>query len=85
MAEAGMKPYEILRSGTARVGEYLKAKDAFGTISAGQRGDAVLLDANPLEDVNNYSRIAGVLVRGQWLPGSEIQAGLARISARNLR
>jgi imidazolonepropionase-like amidohydrolase len=85
MAEAGMKPYEILRSGTARVGEYLKSKDSFGTIAVGQRGDAVLLEANPLEDLGNYSRIAGVLVRGKWMPGSEIQAGLAKISARNLR
>ena len=85
MAEAGMTPYEILRSGTARVGEYLKAKDAFGTIAPGQRGDAVLLEANPLEDVGNCSRIAGVLVRGKWMSGNEIQAGLARISARNLR
>jgi len=85
MAESGMKPYEILRSGTARVGEYLKAKDSFGTIAVGQRGDAVLLNANPLEDVGNYSRIAGVLVRGKWMAGAEIEAGLARIAARNAR
>jgi len=85
MAAAGMTPYEILRSGTVSVGEYFKAKDAFGTIAVGQRADAVLVDANPLLDVSNMSKISGVLVRGKWMPASEIQAGLARIADRNAK
>lgn len=85
MAASGMKPYEILRSGTASVGEHFKAKDTFGTIAVGQRADAVLLDANPLEDVAHFSRLAGVMVRGRWMPGSEIQAGLKRVAERNSR
>jgi Amidohydrolase family len=32
MADAGMKPYDILRSGSYNVGLYLKEKDNFGTI-----------------------------------------------------
>ncbi len=85
MHEAGMKPYDILRSGTARVGEYLKAKDSFGTIAVGQRADAILVEANPLEDIGNLSKISGVLVRGKWMPKSEIQAGLEKIAARNAK
>jgi imidazolonepropionase-like amidohydrolase len=83
MVDLGMKPYDVLRSGTANVGAYLKAKDAFGTIAAGQRADAILVDANPLEDITNLSKISGVMVRGKWMPVSEIQAGLAKIAARN--
>jgi imidazolonepropionase-like amidohydrolase len=82
MESAGMKPYEVIRSGTANVGRYFKAKHAFGTIEKGQRADAVLLDGNPLESAANYSKIAGVLLRGRWMPASEIQAGLDRIAAR---
>jgi imidazolonepropionase-like amidohydrolase len=48
MADAGMKPYDILRSGTYNVGLYLKEKDNFGTIEVGKRADLILLNANPL-------------------------------------
>ena len=83
MAAAGMKPYEIIRSGTASVGEYFKGADKFGTLSAGSRADAILLDANPLDDVANVSRRAGVLVRGKWIPEAAIQAKLAEMAQRN--
>ena len=83
MAEAGMKPYDILRSGTASVGEYLKDKDKFGTLTVGSRADAILLDANPLDNLANVSRRAGVLVRGRWMPESAIQSRLAGIAKRN--
>ena len=44
---------------------------------AGKRADLLLLDANPLDDVGNVARRAGVMVRGRWLPESEIQRLLA--------
>lgn len=83
MAEAGMKPYDILRSGTAAVGEYFQAAEKFGTITTNSRADAILLDGNPLERVDNLSRVAGVMVRGRWMSGTEIQKALADIARRN--
>ena len=83
MAEAGMKPYDILRSGTAAVGEYFQDAEKFGTITTGSRADAILLDGNPLERVDNLSRVAGVMVRGRWISGAEIQKALADIARRN--
>ena len=81
MADAGMKPYDILRSGTYNVGLYLKEKDSFGTIEVGKRADLILLDANPLEDIDNIARRSGVMVRGRWLPEREIQSRLNQIAA----
>lgn len=81
MVAAGMSPYAALRSATATVGDYLRSKDRFGTVAAGARADLVLLEANPLIDVGHFARRAGVMVRGRWLPESEIQAGLQRIAA----
>ena len=83
MRDAGMSNYEILKSGTVNVGEYFKATDAFGTIEPGKRADLILLEANPLDDIANVSKIAGVMTRGKWLPRSEIDAGLAKIAAKN--
>lgn len=81
MRAAGMSPFDILASGTRSVGEYFRGQDRFGTVAAGQRADLILLDANPLADVANVSRIAGVMARGRWVPRAEIDAGLERIAA----
>ncbi len=82
MVEAGMKPFDVLRSGTAAVGGYYQT-EKFGLIAEGYRADAVLLDANPLTSVENLSRIAGVLANGGWLAGAQIQTRLAEIARRN--
>ncbi|HEX7091001.1 MAG TPA: amidohydrolase family protein [Longimicrobiales bacterium] len=81
MVEAGLTPYQVLESGTRNVALYLGTPDEFGTVAPGRRADLILLEANPLEDVGNVARRAGVMVRGRWLPESEIQARLARIAA----
>jgi imidazolonepropionase-like amidohydrolase len=80
MADAGMRPYEILKSATANVGEYFKDKDRFGVIAPGQRADLLLLEANPLEDAANVAKRSGVMVRGQWLTEREIQTRLEKIA-----
>ncbi len=81
MADAGMSAFEIVKSGTANVGQYFKAQDRFGTIAVGQRADLILVDANPLQDVAHMEKRSGVMLRGRWLPASEIDARLARIAA----
>ena len=77
---AGLTPYAVLRSATKNVGEYFKAKDTFGLVAPGNRADLVLLEANPLTDIGNIAQRAGVMLRGRWIPESEIQAGLAKIA-----
>lgn len=83
MTESGMTPYQILHSATKAVGDYLSARDAFGTVTPGSRADLMLVDANPLTDLTALARRSGVMVRGRWLPEAEIQRGLAEIAARN--
>lgn len=87
MAGAGLSPFEVLESGTSNVALYT-AEDlgldvAFGTVAPGMRADLLLLEANPLADVRNVARRAGVMVRGRWLPEVEIRARLAEIAARH--
>ncbi|HEX6938783.1 MAG TPA: amidohydrolase family protein [Longimicrobiales bacterium] len=82
MAEAGLTPYQILRAGTRNVAVYFDALDEFGTIAVGRRADLILLEANPLDDIANLQRRAGIMVRGRWLPEGEIQERLAGIARR---
>ena len=81
MADAGMSPYDVVRSGTAAVGEYFKDQDRFGTIAQGQRADLILVDANPLENLANIQKRSGVMVRGRWLTAADIDRRLAEIAA----
>lgn len=83
MAEAGLTPYAVLQAATRNAAEYFGAAGEVGTVEAGKRADLVLLDANPLQTVANASRIAGVMVRGRWLPRAELDRMLDEIAAAN--
>lgn len=84
MLEAGMSPYDILRSGTVLVGEYFADEDQFGQVKAGQRADLLLVDGNPLDDLSVLNQPAGVMVRGQWLSRQQLDSLLADIAAARL-
>lgn len=77
LVAAGLTPYQALKSGTANVGTYFGTQASVGTVAAGKRADLVLLDANPLTDIANSSRIAGVMVNGRWLSKADIDSRLA--------
>jgi imidazolonepropionase-like amidohydrolase len=81
MAAAGLTPQQILVSGTRNAARYFGAEQEFGSVAAGQRADLILLNGNPLTDLANVRRRAGVMVNGRWLPEAEIQARLERIAA----
>jgi cytosine/adenosine deaminase-related metal-dependent hydrolase len=46
---------------------FLGIADSVGTIGPGMAADLVLLDADPLDDIGNTRRIAGIVLRGRWL------------------
>ncbi|WP_412062109.1 amidohydrolase family protein [Rubrivirga sp. IMCC45206] len=85
MVAAGMTPYEILVSGTTAVGAHFAAFDTFGSVAPGHRADLVLVDADPLADAAHLRQIAGVMVRGRWLPRDAIDRRLAAIADRHAR
>jgi imidazolonepropionase-like amidohydrolase len=78
---AGMTPYEAIRAGTSDAAIFLHQENEFGTVATGRRGDLLLLEANPLEDVKNVSKRAGVMVNGHWLTEEELKQQLAALRA----
>ena len=84
---SGLTTYQVLESGTRNVGRYvresLRQPADFGTISVGDAADLVLLDADPIADLENLTRRSGVMVRGRWVSAAEIAAGLERIKAKH--
>lgn len=74
--EAGLTPYEAIRAGTADAAIFLQQEEEFGVVAAGRRADLLLLEANPLQEVTNVSKRAGVMVNGHWLTEAELQRRL---------
>ena len=73
LVQAGFTPYEAIEAGTQNAAEALGVLDEFGTVAEGARADLILVEENPLEDVANVRKRAGVMLRGTWLPEAQLQ------------
>lgn len=78
MVAAGMTPSDVIVASTKNAAEFLRLNDV-GTVAAGKRADFLVLDANPLDDITNTRKIAGVYLRGAAIDRTAIKA---RISGR---
>jgi imidazolonepropionase-like amidohydrolase len=67
LVRSGLPPGEALRAATYEPARYFDALDSLGTIAPGKLADLVLLDANPLDRIENarQQHIAAVLTRGR--------------------
>ncbi|NLP10779.1 amidohydrolase family protein [bacterium] len=77
--QAGFTPLEALQTATYNAAEFLGQLDSLGTVEVGKSADLVLLDANPLEDINNTRKITAVVVGGKYYPRTSLDEMLVRI------
>ncbi len=77
---AGLPPLAVLQAATRNAAAYFGEQQQWGSIAPGMRADLVLLNGNPLENIQLARAIAGVMVRGQWLPKSELDARLEQVA-----
>jgi imidazolonepropionase-like amidohydrolase len=80
--EAGLSPYEALQTGTVNAARALHLEATIGAVEVGKRADLLLLNADPRVDVANISKRVGVMLRGRWLPETELQSSLAAVAQR---
>ncbi len=83
LVEAGLTPEEALISATRLPATWLGIADKIGTIEEGKFADLVLLDANPLTDIYNTRKIAGVFFNGRWIDKATIIKMLSDLEKRN--
>ena len=67
LAAAGLSPLEVLQAATRNGALLRNAIDTEGTVARGKRADLVILDADPLLDARNLSRIHSVVLNGRPL------------------
>ncbi len=76
---AGFTPLEALQTATLNPAKFLGLEDHMGAIEKGKFADMVLLDANPLDDIRNTQKIAGVVITGRYLSRAELDKMLAGV------
>lgn len=67
LARAGVSPLEILREATLYPAQWLGVEDRSGTLDQGKRADILILEANPLERIENIRSWWRVVYAGQVL------------------
>ncbi|MGH7562671.1 MAG: amidohydrolase family protein [Gemmatimonadales bacterium] len=81
LVSIGFTPAQAIRAATLVPAELLGATDSLGTVAQGKLADLVLLDANPLADIRNSTRIRAVVANGRLYE----RAGLDTLFAQGER
>jgi hypothetical protein len=76
--QAGLTPYEALRTGTVQVGVFL-GDPLIGRIVEKSYADLILLSANPLQSIDATRRIEGVMLNGRWMDAAFIRDALKKL------
>jgi len=70
MVQAGLTPLQVLRSATTHGAKAMGMEGQIGAIAPGRLADLVVLDADPLADIDNASRISLVVKDGNLFPSA---------------
>ena len=65
LVESGLTPMQALQAATKNAAEFSKQLDVLGTVEVGKIADLVILDANPLIDIRNTTKISTVIFDGR--------------------
>jgi imidazolonepropionase-like amidohydrolase len=83
LVEAGLTPVQALQAATLNPAQFLGRTADLGTVAEGRLADLVLLDANPLEDIANTTRIRAVVADGRLYRRADLDRLLAEAEALN--
>ena len=82
LADAGLSNYAVLEAATKNPSMFFGTLSKVGTIEKGKRADLILLEANPLENISNTERRAGVMLKGKYYTQEELDRWLEEIAPR---
>ncbi|HEX6378780.1 MAG TPA: amidohydrolase family protein [Nitrososphaeraceae archaeon] len=66
LAEAGIRPLEVIEIATNNGAKALGIDDITGTIQSGKQADMIVLSANPIQNISNTQEIEAVIVDGRF-------------------
>ncbi|MEP6616181.1 MAG: amidohydrolase family protein [Ginsengibacter sp.] len=72
MQESGMNLWQLLRSSTINGAKAVGRENEFGSIQPGKLANLVLLNANPLENLENWKKIKLIINKGEVMDPDNI-------------
>jgi len=75
LIEAGLTREQALVAATIAPARFMGQDTEWGAVAPGHRANLVLVDANPLENLQTLRTPAGVVLAGRWLD----RAALSRL------
>jgi imidazolonepropionase-like amidohydrolase len=74
LVEAGLSPLAALQAATVTAAASLGQSDKLGTLEPGKLADIVVLEADPLADIQNARRVRTVLKAGHVYDAATLRA-----------
>lgn len=65
LAQGGMTNMEALRAGTINGANYIGMDDHIGSLEKGKLADLIILDKNPLDDIQNSNSVINTMINGR--------------------
>ena len=81
LVQAGLSPMDALQAATINPARFLGQEHELGTVEKGKIADLVLLEANPLEDIRNTTKINSVVLNGRFLDRNALDQLLTELEA----
>jgi imidazolonepropionase-like amidohydrolase len=78
---AGLTPLQALQTATLNPAKFMNRLADMGTVEQGKLADLVLLDANPLDDIDNTRKIRAVVLAGRYFDRAALDAMLHGVEA----
>lgn len=91
MQKSGMSSWQIVEASTINGAKVIGKENEFGTISVGKKANLILLNANPIENIENLTKIHTVINKGavyspdELLEDSPADLAQRQLNAYNLR
>lgn len=65
LVEAGLSNYEAVKTATISPAIFMSKQNLYGSVSVGKYADMLILENNPLDNINNLQAIKFVIVKGE--------------------
>ncbi len=63
---AGLSNYQILKCATYNAAKYFNAEKLWGSIEIGKKANLLLLNANPMENIDNIKQVEATILNGKY-------------------
>lgn len=83
MVKGGISELDALRAATLNAAKFMNRENDFGSIAVGKLASLVLLNKNPLENIENSKSIETVILRGKVFDKKELDFMLTQSKTKN--